>query len=129
MGSLFSSPSKSASSASTGSTNTANQEISDLINYYQGAQTKTRNQIANLGANPYFGAAQSLSPSNYQTNPNDTATFGNVGPGTTGSQNTLNSITGPGTGTVTATVPPSLLPPNVQPQPIAQNPTPSPLTT
>ena len=80
MGSLCSSPSSNASSASSGAANASNSEIAQEENYVAGQDQQLRTAIGNLGPNPYFQAAGSMSPTGYAVSPSNTAAFGNAAP-------------------------------------------------
>jgi hypothetical protein len=80
---LFSSPTKSATSAAQAEQGITQSDINQAENYTATQQQNERSAISGLGSNPYFDAATDLSPSNDYVNPNDTTTFGGSGPGTT----------------------------------------------
>lgn len=83
MGSLFSSPSKTAQAAAGATGAEAQQMIQQAENYVTSQQQQERAAIAGLPSNPYFDAAHGMSPSAYQVNPSDTQSFGqsNLPPG------------------------------------------------
>lgn len=79
MGSLLSSPGKQAQQGASGLQG-VDQNIINQIEQYTGQQQQAeRGAIAGIGKNPYFGAAQQMSPAPYAVNPNQTQTFGVAG--------------------------------------------------
>lgn len=136
MGSLFSSPGKTATQAAQG-TAAAEQGIigstgpvtvpagpgnpggttvqplgSGLEGYTATGEQAQRDAIAGMGPNPYFAAAQGMSPSAYAVDPNYTASFSaqpgqGFGPGQTnafgppGSPSGGGQVNGAGTGVTT----------------------------
>jgi hypothetical protein len=83
MSGLFSSPGKSAQQGASGA-EAIDQGLLNQIEQYTGQQQQAeRGAIAGIGANPYFVAAETMSPTSYRVNPGDTTTFGTAGaPGT-----------------------------------------------
>jgi hypothetical protein len=79
--SLFSSPSKQAAQAASAEQGVSQQSIDQAEAYVSGQQQQERGAIQGLGDNPYFSAAQTLSPT--PVNPSNTVQFGSSGPGTT----------------------------------------------
>jgi hypothetical protein len=104
MGSLFSSPQKQAQGAESTVQGIDQQDIQQVENYVAAQQGQERSAIANLGENPYFQAASTLSPSSYAVNPSDAVAFGSSGPGTTlGTTSVSNAFAQPATATPTTT--------------------------
>jgi hypothetical protein len=81
MESMFSSPGKEAQQGASGVQGINTQTIDQLENYVGQQQQSERAGIAGID-NPYFSAAQSMSPAPYRVNPAQTQTFGASGPGT-----------------------------------------------
>lgn len=80
MGSLLSSPGKQAQQAAQAQQGLSAQTVAQAEQYANTTGTNVQNAIANAGPNPYFGAAQYLSPQSYALNPSQTTTFGENGP-------------------------------------------------
>lgn len=75
MSSLFSSPSKEASSAAAGSAAATDAEVQKVEDYVTKAQQNTRDAIAGLPASPYLAAAGNRSTAPYAVDPNNTVGF------------------------------------------------------
>lgn len=86
LGNVFSSSGKQAQQAAANEGAIGQQMVSQIENYTTEQQQKLRDAIGGMGPNPYFSAAQQMSPSAYAVNPQGTATFGVSGPGTTTAQ-------------------------------------------
>lgn len=124
MGSLFSSPGKQAQQAATAEQGLTAQDLALAKQYANTTATNTQNVIAQMGPNPYFGAAANMSPSNYAVNPNDTTTFGVTSPPGTTQGNSFAQSSGQANGAAPPAQPPSQYPPGQTPvhtQPVAQN--------
>lgn len=78
---LFQKPSPSASSGASGEMAQLQPILNQLEQYTGQQETLARGGIAGVN-NPYFGAAQQMSPAPYRVNPGQTQTFGTSGPGT-----------------------------------------------
>ena len=76
MSSVFSSPSKQAQSVSGAASANTSNEAQIAEQYISNADAATREAIAGLGANPYYGAAANMNPGAYAVNPSNTVTFG-----------------------------------------------------
>jgi hypothetical protein len=74
--SMFSSPSKQAQAAASAQQGLSQQAIAQAEQYANQTATNEQNAIANVGANPYFGAAAQMNPGAYTVNPQNTVTFG-----------------------------------------------------
>lgn len=94
------SPSKGAQQSASGTLAAITPIIQQLQQYTQQQEVAARGGIAGVGANPYFGTAQQMSPTNYAINPAQTQTFGTYGPGTY-----LASLMSQGRGTPTPATP------------------------
>jgi hypothetical protein len=79
--SMFSSPSKEAQQGASGVQGIDQSMINQLESYTGQQEQAARAGIAGV-QNPYFDAAQKMSPAPYRVNPAQTQTFGSSGPGT-----------------------------------------------
>jgi hypothetical protein len=82
MSGLFSSPSQQAGKGSSAEMGQLQNIINQTESYVGQQQQSERAGVAGIGNNPYFSAAQNMSPTSYEVNPNQTQTFGATGPGT-----------------------------------------------
>jgi hypothetical protein len=105
MSSLFSSPSKQASSAASAEQGISQQDIAQAENYVNTQEGQLRSAIPSGASNPYLNAASSVSPSTYKVDPANTVAFGNSAPQYTGA----NAFATPQSGTaVGATTTPQM---------------------
>lgn len=72
---LFSTPGSQAGQAASGASAAAQPWVNQGVNYWTGAENNYRNAIAGLGNNPFFAAADQMSPGAYAVNPRDTVAF------------------------------------------------------
>jgi hypothetical protein len=118
LGSIFSSPTKTADAAASADQGITQADINQAETYTGGLQAATRSAIADLGENPYLGAAGQMSTAPYAVNAADTQNFGSAGPGTQLAP--ANTFTGGSSPPPTST--PTQPPPGYRaPQPVARS--------
>jgi len=120
LGNMFSSNGKQAAQAASGVASADQNMINQTEQYTTQQQQAARDALNGMGQNPWFAASQSISPSAFQVNPNDTTTFG-AGAGAPG------VVTGTGMPTVSVNAPAATspaTPPNPTTQPVQIKPTP-----